>query len=191
MILPLIISFYTPDWRYPEFAKNLQADCERLSLEFYIQEKISLNAYVNNCNIKPKFILECLLKFKRSVLWVDVDNSIVKIPNEMINNNNYDIIGVVKQNSELIYVNCLCFNYTDQSINFLESWGAAAEKFIDDGAFQQVNKQITDIKILKLTTGYNQTIVNLDQPLNLDVCFINRLSSSELKMQYKHKVEKK
>jgi hypothetical protein len=188
MNYPLVISFYTPDWKYPEFAKNLQSDCKQLSLECYIQEKPSLNAYVSNCNIKPKFILESLLNFKRPVLWVDVDNSLVKIPKEMINNNDYDIIGVAKQNSELVYVNCLCFNYTDQSINFLEHWSSAAEKFIDDGAFQQVNKQMPDIKILKLTTIYNQTITSFNQSISSDACFINRLSSSELKWKYKNKV---
>ena len=189
--MPLIISFYTNDWKYPEFAKKLQNNCEQLSLEFYIQEKPNLNSYVNNCNIKPKFILECLLKFKRSVLWVDVDNSIVKVPNEMIGTNEYDIIGVSKKNSELVYVNCLCFNYTDQSVAFLENWKDAAEKFIDDGAFQQVNKQTPDVKILKLSTNYNQTIVRPGQSINSDACFVNRLSASDLKWEYKHKVEKK
>ena len=191
MNMPLIISFYTNDWKYPEFAKNLQNNCEQLNLEFYIQEKPNLNSYVNNCNIKPKFILECLLKFKRSVLWVDVDNSIVKVPNEMIDASEYDIIGVAKKDSDLAYVNCLCFNYTDQSVAFLENWSTAAEKFIDDGAFQQVYKQIPDVKILKLPTIYNQTIVRPSQSISTDVCFINRLSASDLKWQYKRRVEKR
>jgi hypothetical protein len=190
MNVPVVISFYTNNWEYPKFAKNLQNDCEQLNLECYIQEKPNLNSYVDNCNIKPKFILECLLKFKRSVLWVDVDNSIVKVPNEMVSASGYDIIGVAKKDSELVYVNCLCFNYTDQSVAFLEKWKDAAEKFIDDGAFQQVNKQMPDVKILKLPTIYNQTITGLGQDIPPDAYFINRLSGSDLKWQYKNKVEK-
>lgn len=191
MTIPLIVSFYTPDWSYLDHAARLKEECNKLNLENYIVEIPSLNNYPKNCNIKPKFILDCLLEFQRSVLWVDVDNSIIKIPQEMVDNENYDIIGVSKKNHELIYVNCLCFNFTEKSKIFLKNWKDAADKFIDDGAFQQVKKQMSDIKILQLDETHNQTQYKTSQPVTPEACFINRLSSSDLKMQYKHRVEKK
>ena len=186
---PLIISFYTPDWEYPDHASRLKKECEELNLENHIIEIPSFKDYPKNCNIKPKFILDCFLKFKRSVLWIDVDNSIIKLPEEMINNDHYDIIGVSKQNIELIYVNCLYFNYTEVSKNFLKQWIEVSENFIDDGAFQLVSKKMSEVKILKLNTLYNQTQFKPDQIVTSEACFINRLSSSDLKWAYKNKVE--
>ena len=67
-----IISYFTDDWLYPEFADSLVEDCERLDLDYYIKGIDSFGDYRLNCGYKPSFILECLQKFEEPVLWVKI-----------------------------------------------------------------------------------------------------------------------
>ena len=53
-----VVSFYTPDWKYPEYAQSLIKDCVRLGLDYSIESKPSTSTYVGNCNLKPYFIRE-------------------------------------------------------------------------------------------------------------------------------------
>jgi hypothetical protein len=186
-----VVSFYTPDWRYPEYAQMLQADCDRLGLAHHIQEMPSKHDYVQNCNMKPEFIRDMMARFKSPILWVDVDSSILHIPAEMLGVSSYDIVGVAKANDRLIFVSCLYFNYTHCARAFVDRWISNASDFIDDGAFQDTLIQDTDIKLLKLDSSCAHTILRAGEAINPTAFLINRLSSSDLKWAYKKQCEKK
>lgn len=75
---PLLISFYTKDWCYPDHARRLEAECEGLGLDYRIVELPSTKSYLRNTCLKPQFILDCFAD--RPLLWVDVDASIYRRP---------------------------------------------------------------------------------------------------------------
>lgn len=186
-----VISFFTPDWKYPEYAKNLANDCTKLGLEFVIEPKDGTNSYVGNCNLKSNFIRDKLRELKRPVLWLDVDGSVLKIPNELNNLEHYDIAGYAnKQFLDRISVNVLLFNYTSNTFAFLDTWCEYVHNSIDDGAFNRAldthNSKIT----FELLPGEQVALLtSRDVNIPVEACFINRLSASDLKWQYKNKVE--
>ena len=186
-----VVSFYTPNWKYPEYAQNLRADCDRLALDYAIESRDSTDSYVENCNIKPFFIREKLQEFKRPVLWIDVDGSIVKIPQSINILNDVDVAGYAnKQFPERISVNVLLFFYTPNALSFLDTWCNYVKNSIDDGAF---NKALTDqepkIKLELLPPEQVVILHSRDNHIPAEACFVNRLSGSDLKWQYKNKVE--
>jgi hypothetical protein len=192
MNVPLVVSFYTPDWEYPTYAKNLQADCDRLNLDCYIEEKFSLENYVNNCNIKPFFIKECLEKFQRPILWMDVDATINKLPEELLDaKEHYDL--AVHLNSKFLnrfYVNSIWFNYTPVVLKLVNSWCNKVVGFIDDGAFNESFKELyNEIRFLTLPSQQHIILTNPHTPIPQDSYFVHRLSNSTLKQDYKNKVK--
>ena len=78
--LPLVVSFYTEDWRYPEHAARLAGECRALGLDYHIERRASAGGYLENTCQKPTFLRECLERFARPVLWIDVDGSILSRP---------------------------------------------------------------------------------------------------------------
>lgn len=77
---PVVISFYTPDWCYAQHGGRLLDECAGLGLEHYIEARQSAGGYLQNTCQKPTFIRECLERFDRPVLWIDVDGSILQHP---------------------------------------------------------------------------------------------------------------
>lgn len=186
-----VISFFTPDWRYPEYAQNLMADCERLGLNHVIEKKDSTGSYIKNCNIKPNFVRDKLHSLQRPVLWMDVDGSILRVPRELTDCYNEDILGYQNQGyPDRIFVCTLLFNYTPATLDFVDTWCRYSENFIDDGAFNDA-LQNSNIQVsIKTLPGNQITIIKNNQEINNDqTCFVHRLSNSDLKWQYKHKVE--
>lgn len=186
-----VISFYTPDWRYSEFAEHLQEDCKRLGLSCSIELRDSKNNYVKNCNIKPEYIKEKLLELKSPVIWVDVDGSIIKFPELMINAGivGYDIAAnQVINNPERIHVGSFFLNYSPKVLEFVDCWIQEIERKsgIDDAAFNGTwNQYKNNLKFLKLPDNY---FVILPQPDTLPpdgAVIVHRLSSSDLKLEYK------
>jgi len=186
-----VISFFTPDWHYPEYAQNLAADCKRLGLDHVIEQKLSTDSYVGNCNIKPFFIREKIQELKQPVLWIDVDGSILKIPSELEVLSDADIMAYTNQRfPDRISVNVLLFSYTPNTLTFLDTWCEYVIKSIDDGAFNDTVKKYRDaIKIQILPAEQTAIVSTKDKNISFEICFANRLSGSDLKWQYKNKVE--
>jgi len=192
----VITSFYTPDWEYPEFARQLSQNCENLNLEYYIVEKQSSGDYVKNCNIKPFFIREMLEKFKKPILWMDVDGSIVSSPNLFFTDDilNYDIAANRgRSNSEKIHVGSIWFNYTKAAMSFVDGWcESVSDGGIDDGQFNSVWKKHKDIiKFYELPPNYFVIITKINSIPPEDSCIVHRLSNSLLKQKQKNKFNKK
>ena len=79
---PLIISFYYGDDYYQKAARQLKKDCESLGLDYEIVEAPLAKGtnWIQACRYKIVFIQQCLTKFKRPVLWVDVDGRMLAKP---------------------------------------------------------------------------------------------------------------
>ena len=68
---PLIISFYTDDWTYPQHADRLRGECDRLGLAHHIERRPSAGGYLENTCQKPTFILECLQRYGRPLFCTE------------------------------------------------------------------------------------------------------------------------
>lgn len=79
---PLIVSYYAGDDYYYKAAEQLKKDCEGLGLDYEIVEAPLKKpfSWIEGCRYKIKFINETLEKFKRPVLWVDVDCRLLALP---------------------------------------------------------------------------------------------------------------
>jgi hypothetical protein len=190
-----VISFYTPDWKYPEYANNLKEDCFRLGLKFSIDQLPSQGEYVKNCNIKPRFIRDKLYQLKSPVLWVDVDGSLLKLPELLLSHtiDAYDIAGNrPTNNSERIHVGSVWFNYTDATLAFLDAWADAVDSSIDDAAFNGVWGHFKNrLQLFSLPPEYFFIHKRVNTSIPENTVILHRLSSSDLKWQYKNKVEKR
>ena len=187
-----LISFYTPDWDYPKYADLLTKDCVRLNIDHRIVEKASAKSYVDNCNIKPFFIRECINQHRGPVLWVDVDTTINKLPEELNSDmiSQYDVAGYQNQRfSDRIYVNSIWFNYTENSLRLIDKWCDLVSGSIDDSAFNQsLNVLGPELKMLLLPSHQHRTLDWYYHSIPEDSYLVHRLSSSVLKWEYKNKV---
>ena len=190
---PVIISFYTPEWKYPYYAEKLKSDSDRLNIPYHIIEKPSQKDYVANCNMKPKFILDSILELKQPVIWMDVDGTINNFPSELLSDEmlDYDIAGFQSiRDQTRIHVATLWFNYNPRVIELLTTWYESSIRFLDDGAFQTTLRQYENsVKIKVLSKKYFTILSNPTDLTPEDSFFVHRLSSSELKWEYKNKVE--
>lgn len=120
-----VISFYTKDWYYEHYSKELKEDCKRLGLNFKIEELPSTGSYLKNCCLKPQYILDKLLETKAPVLWVDVDGKILKKPiffDALEKDVDFAARKMSRYRKRTWHVGTMWFNYTPAMIAFLESW---------------------------------------------------------------------
>jgi hypothetical protein len=75
-----VISFYTPDGVYGEFAKKLRASLERFNLPHHLEELPSAGSWLRNLYMKPQWIFERLMQFQEPVLWLDADCEVMQPP---------------------------------------------------------------------------------------------------------------
>jgi hypothetical protein len=189
-----VVSFYTPDWKYPEYAQNLVDDCERLGLEYVIESKDSTNTYVGNCNLKPYFVRDKLQELKKPILWMDVDGSIITCPDLLVTPgiDSFDMAGNRSlTNTSRIHVGSIWFNYTDITMQFVNTWcDAIAARGIDDSVFNGLWQTFSDkIKFYELPPEYFVILTSPQSPVPDNSCIVHRLSNSTLKQDYKNKVK--
>lgn len=187
MTFPLLISFFTDDWEYPEHAQRLKSECESLGIEHHIEQRESTKDYIQNTAIKPFFIRDCLDRFKRPVFWVDVDAMVLKkIEIEIIG---HDIGACQYFNSKLKRdwsVASLCFNDTPRARIFLDAWCDNLKQGTDEAAFEAAWQDLKkEIKITKLPDTYNFVRWSYKLKIPEDTIICHQLSKFEDKMRRK------
>jgi len=76
----LVVAFYTENTPYEHEIDHLRASCHKLDLKYHFEGYQNRGAWVQNCGIKPEFILEMLTRFQDDLLYVDADAVIMKYP---------------------------------------------------------------------------------------------------------------
>jgi len=72
------IAYYTPSYRGQ--AERLVTSLMKYDLPFYVKIYEDRGSWVNNVNIKPEFILECLETFDEDLMFLDADAEVVRQP---------------------------------------------------------------------------------------------------------------
>ena len=90
-IEPVFISFYTNEGLYPKFAKKLQDSLTKFNLKSDIQVKKPFMSWEEGTSYKCNFILDRLLSYRTSVVWLDIDTEIWKKPTLLFGNHDFAI----------------------------------------------------------------------------------------------------
>ena len=186
-----VVSFYTNDWLYPEYAQRLREDCDRLGLQHHIVEKSSTNRYVGNCQIKPFFVQECMEQFRSPIFWMDADGSILQRPEKLFDTENidYDLVANRPINDHArIHVGSMLLNYTDPMREFVEVWCESIRRKspLDDAAFNGTWDHYQDrLKVRFLPDNYFYIHKHLRDAVPANTVIVHRLSRSDLKERYK------
>lgn len=121
----LVVSFYTKNTIYEKEVEDLEVSCRSLGIEHYIEKREDLGSWVENTWQKPTFILECLERFDRPLLWVDADGIVLKKPELKLDCD----IGVYFNNYEDRHARnaTIYIEPTPAAKKFLCEWAAACQ----------------------------------------------------------------
>jgi hypothetical protein len=186
-----VISFFTEDWKYPEYAENLKQDCEKLGLEYRIEHRKNTGSYSKNTAIKPFYIKECLMSEQEPLLWIDVDASILKYPSVVDTFvNKYDIAVKkrVNQDHDLAWhVGTIWLNNNDATKEFVDFWSRAGAS-TDDRSFDLAYRRYADsIRIVDLPAEYFFIHTRHVAEIPRDTVIMHRISNGEQKLNEKYK----
>jgi hypothetical protein len=185
-MLPLIISFYTPDWTYPTHAKRLKKECDNLNLESRIEERDSRGGYLQNTCIKPEFIRDMLHEEKRPVLWIDVDGSIYKRPT-FFDSLDADFAAkrMDKNRKRAWHVGTMWFDYNPLVLDFVDQWIEITGELSDESSLEATWKHFPSLKISDIPEEYFRIEHRRKAP-PADTVIMHRLSESDSKRQQAH-----
>lgn len=196
---PTVISFYTPTWQYPTYGKQMQSSCGNLGLNHHIVQRDDTGNWLENTRLKPQFIYATIQELKRSVLWVDVDGSILKLPELLKHGYPYDFAArpMPPKRERKWHVGTMYFNYTDATLAFLKEWN---EKVVDvkgsdelalDLMWQDPESSIHQLHIGELPATYFEMLRGLTHAPSLSTIVCHRASKSESKMEMKKRLKDK
>ncbi|MCE7973633.1 MAG: hypothetical protein DYG92_04800 [Leptolyngbya sp. PLA1] len=75
-----IVSFYTGEGAYKDFAEKLRASCVRFGITPHVEKLESTGVWARNNSKKPAFMQRKLLELKRPIIWCDADCEVCKPP---------------------------------------------------------------------------------------------------------------
>jgi hypothetical protein len=69
----LVIAYYTLGNHYESLSENLRKSCETFNIPHFLKAIPNLGSWEKNTHYKANFIKECLEKFEKNLLYIDVD----------------------------------------------------------------------------------------------------------------------
>jgi len=125
LLKPKLISYYAdfqPGDYYKNFAITLTQRCIDFGIDYDISELVSNGGYSTNCLMKPEFILEKMIEYKRDILWMDCDTDF----REPFAEFNYIVqdIGLATHSGDMdgIKASPILFNYTEGAFRIVREW---------------------------------------------------------------------
>lgn len=77
---PLVVSFHTGREPYASYAAALAESCRQIGLDVHIARRPDRGSWVENVALKGPFMRSCMERFRRPLLWIDVDGRVVQAP---------------------------------------------------------------------------------------------------------------
>lgn len=193
---PTIISFFTKTWEYEAHANRLRTECKRLNLNCYIKEYPDSGKWLSNTRIKASFIHDAMVELKAPVLWIDVDGSILKVPELLKLPTVYDFMGRHQRTGprRTWHVGTLFFNYNEKTLALTRLWKEATlhADGSDEASFENIwLKHHIDLgmKVKELPPEYFN-ILNGNQGYTPESVICHRLSKCESKMEMKRRANR-
>ena len=174
----VFISFYTSEGKYPELAKKLTRSLNKFDLQSHIVNiNRNFKTWEQGTHYKSNFILQSLLKFRKPVVWMDIDTEIWKFPELLFADHDFAIYnwiadkghhltGKIPYDPKSKVLMCSGgvqkYSYTAPSIHLLINWinnlnEPNYKKKGDDPCLDiTFNKGNFDLKVLWLPKTYNR-----------------------------------
>jgi len=168
------IGYYTPGNYEKVMNTYLRPSLEKWHLPHYIEEVPDLGNWYLNTSFKPKFIKQCLEKFKQDIIFLDADAKIEKDPILFSQiHKNYDIAvhqldwnrqwrGTSGAKRELLSGTML-FRYNEKVLKMLDIYISECESNIgkwEQQILQEILQVYKDIKIYELPAEYCTVILH-------------------------------
>ena len=188
MIIPTIVSFYTPTWEYPKHATRLRQECEKLNLPHHIEERPAADSWIDNTRIKSAFLCETMELLDRPLLWIDVDGSILKAP-KLLYSTTVDFAGRPHGTiaDRAWHVAVMFFNNTSGGKQLLREWNlrCMSNRHSDELAFNEVWRVSGDNYTSdKLPKEYLELLARPSMKPNRNTVIANRSSTCPSKQEY-------
>jgi len=135
---PIVISYYTNNWEYPDRAATLAKDCEMFCLESDIVELVDQGSWIKNTRMKGEFVHQKLEEHKRPVLWVDGDSRILKSPIGISDAADFAAVRAKSPSKKTWYAGTLYFNYTGPGREIARLWAKSTITGSDHMALENV-----------------------------------------------------
>jgi hypothetical protein len=177
-LTPLFVSFYTEGTPYEKEATDLVASLIKYQLDYEVVAVPNLGSWSANCCHKPEFLLKCLEKHNRPLVWTDVDSIIVKAPT-FFNDCKADIALKIYHdlpNDAKSKINSATFfiNNTSSARKLLGFWKDACKEALknDPLVFDQavlakvLFEKMPEINVSELPLGY---LTIIDHPDDLKI----------------------
>lgn len=134
-----IVSFYTGEGAYKDFAEKLRKSCEKFGITPHIEQLTSTGVWARNNSMKPAFMQRKLLELKRPIIWCDADCEVCQLP-VLLDRPTYDFAAYnwaadpteTTPDQACRTLRCtsgvLLFNYTPPSLQLMYQWVKNATK---------------------------------------------------------------
>lgn len=77
--MPVLVSFYTDNWLYPQHAARLAAECDHYGIAHDICRLETTGDWMQNTQLKARFIRDRLERHGE-IIWLDVDSALLRKP---------------------------------------------------------------------------------------------------------------
>lgn len=133
-----IVAFHTDDDFYTEEAARCRARLEQLELPHDLTSVPKNGNWVENCALKPEFLLDVRQRLRGPLLYIDVDAFVHRNPWPYLSSYDADMAAYIHGDSELLS-GTLFLNDTPAVLELLSDWVAR----------QKQTPQVWDQKILE------------------------------------------
>lgn len=134
-----IVSFYTGEGAYKDFAEKLARSCERFGIRSHVEQLPTTGSWAKNNSMKADFMSRHLNSIKGPIIWCDADCEVIEYP-VLLDKPSYDLgvynwladpkEDVPDQATPLLRSagGVILFNYTPAALQFMYQWGQACRK---------------------------------------------------------------
>lgn len=167
----IFVSYYTANGQYPLLANKLKASLEKFHLNFELVKLRPISNWLDGVSMKADFLLNMLLKHRKSVVWLDIDTEIWQFPHLLFGNHDFAIYNWIADASHHLSgkipfdpgtKRLICsggvqkYGYTIPSIELLYRWnqllrkGRGEDDPVLDKAFNQYQPALNCLWLPKI-----------------------------------------
>jgi len=175
MMVPKVISFYTPNTPYQQEAQTLEWSCQQFGIKFLIEAVESKGSWEQNVAMKPHYILEKRKSEKGPLLWIDADGAFLQKPDfSLFKGIDFSVrfMAIFQDKPEhAINAATIYIADTKEALALCEAWATRADTlekpenllpFLDQIALYDVLLENKTAKVLPLPISYCK-IYDMDQ----------------------------
>ncbi|MBM3193469.1 MAG: glycosyltransferase family 77 protein [Chlamydiae bacterium] len=138
---PLVVSYYPENTPYEKEIEDLITSSKKFGYECIVEAIPNKGSWSANVCHKPEFLLKCLEKYNRPLIWVDADSLFFQNPTIFSEckadvalriNDHVAVDSPLKILSSTMYI-----NNTASSIKLLNFWKNECEKLLKKGGVVQ------------------------------------------------------